>query len=276
MAATDSLQWEQSKQVSGNLVINLAGSATTYNGSASKSIYLGVSDKLEMTNNGNGSYTLGHTSDCITTSGLIGPTSNVTLSPGSSVKIPCISIDNGHCTHLVQYRATISSNILDIGDIATSLSECTTNSKVPGARVFRDSIVKVLMVPNSSAPGGVEYSGVIGKEITTGTWNNDDYVEYAIPRTGLYFVKVTAADNKGTSMNITDGRLALMLYESGGTGPLHAYSPIQSSGGNLLISEACTVRYYNKGDVLRSQVWTVVAGAKFNISIYVCPIQFYN
>ena len=71
-----------------------------------------------------------------------GPTGDATVSPGSGFTVPQIYYDAyGHVTSSAVNRTlTIDSNILDTGDILTSLSGITSNEKVLGAKVVADAI----------------------------------------------------------------------------------------------------------------------------------------
>lgn len=70
-----------------------------------------------------------------------GPASNSTASPGSAITVPYIAYDaQGHITSRTNRSITLSSNILDTGDILTTLSGVTSNTKVLGAKLVADAI----------------------------------------------------------------------------------------------------------------------------------------
>ena len=74
--------------------------------------------------------------------GNIGPAAAKTLSPGGTVIVPQIYYDiYGHITSSAVNRTlTLNSSILDTGDILTSLSGVTSNTKVLGAKLVADAI----------------------------------------------------------------------------------------------------------------------------------------
>lgn len=143
MAATDSLQWEQSKQVQSNLIVQFNGGGTegtnkfTFNGSSSKTINIKPGTAISFSNT-----TIGHAN--VVTAGNAGPTSNATISPGSSFIVPYITYNaQGHVTGRTNRTITLNSNILDTGDILTSFSSATSNTKLLGAKVTADTIAAI-------------------------------------------------------------------------------------------------------------------------------------
>lgn len=84
---------------------------------------------------------IGHSNSAIA-AGNRGPTANATVSPGNTFTVPQIYYDAyGHVTSSAVNRTlTLNSNILDTGDILTSLSGVTSNEKVLGAKLVADAI----------------------------------------------------------------------------------------------------------------------------------------
>ena len=76
------------------------------------------------------------------TAGNRGPTTNKTLTPGTTLTVPQIYYDAyGHVTSSAINRTiTLSSSILDTSDIVSALTSATSNSKVLGAKLVADSI----------------------------------------------------------------------------------------------------------------------------------------
>ena len=83
---------------------------------------------------------MGHSNSV--TAGNRGPTSNATVSPGSTFTVPQIYYDAyGHVTSSATNRTmTLNSSILDTSDILTSLSGVSSNTKVLGAKLVADAI----------------------------------------------------------------------------------------------------------------------------------------
>ena len=126
MAATDSLQWEQSKQVSTNLVVRLNGGSTegtnkfTYNGSLSKTVNITPSSIGAINTAGTGlsksGTTLNHASSI--TAGNGGPTANTTVTAGGSFTVPYFTYNNtGHITGRTNRTITLNSNLATDSDI---------------------------------------------------------------------------------------------------------------------------------------------------------------
>lgn len=84
---------------------------------------------------------IGH-SNLPVTAGNKGPTQNATVSPGSTFTVPQIYYDAyGHITsYSTNITMKLNSNILDTGDILTTLSGVTSNTKVLGAKLVADAI----------------------------------------------------------------------------------------------------------------------------------------
>ena len=148
----DTIMWSKSKQVNTNLVIKLNGGSTegtnlfTYNGSSAKTINVTPSSIGAINTAGTGlsksGTTLNHSNSVA--AAKRGPTATATINPGNSFVIPYIAHDaQGHITVSAGYTHTLSSNILDTGDIVTALSSSTSNSKVPGAKLFSDCIASL-------------------------------------------------------------------------------------------------------------------------------------
>lgn len=80
--------------------------------------------------------------DTMGSAGNRGPTANSTVSPGSKFTVPQIYYDAyGHVTSSsVNRTLTLNSSILDTGDILTSLSGVSSNTKVLGAKLVADAI----------------------------------------------------------------------------------------------------------------------------------------
>ena len=272
MASTDSLQWEQSKRVQNNLVINLAGASISYNGSTARNIYLGVADQLVLANNGNHNYMLGHSSDCVTV-GYSGPTSDVTLNPGDTFVVPYIQTKKGHVIRLGTYDIGLSADILNRSNIVSNLNS-PGSVTVPSSTLLKTNLDKILLPFNSSI-GRVEGSAKSTAYVTTKAWTNDSYAQITIAKDGVYFVKATAIDDHGVRADITTGRLSIQLFGNGRNGDQLAYGYIQSVGGDLLCTECCTVAAFETGDILRSQIHTSVTGAKYRVGVYICPIRYF-
>ena len=126
MASTDSLQWEQSKQVSTNLVVRLNGGSTegtnkfTYNGSLSKTVNITPSSIGAVNTAGTGlsksGTTLNHASSI--TAGNGGPTTNSTVTAGGSFTVPYFTYNNtGHITGRTNRTITLNSNLATDSDI---------------------------------------------------------------------------------------------------------------------------------------------------------------
>ena len=126
MASTDSLQWEQSKQVSTNLVVRLNGGSTegtnkfTYNGSLSKTVNITPSSIGAVNKAGTGlsisDTTLNHASSI--TAGNGGPTTNSTVTAGGSFTVPYFTYNNtGHITGRTNRTITLNSNLATDSDI---------------------------------------------------------------------------------------------------------------------------------------------------------------
>ena len=126
MASTDSLQWEQSKQVSTNLVVRLNGGSTegtnkfTYNGSLSKTVNITPSSIGAINTAGTGlsksGTTLNHASSI--TAGNGGPTTNSTVTAGGSFTVPYFTYNNtGHITGRTNRTITLNSNLATDSDI---------------------------------------------------------------------------------------------------------------------------------------------------------------
>lgn len=80
--------------------------------------------------------------DSSVTAGNKGPTGNSTVSPGGTFTVPQIYYDAyGHVTSSTANRTlTLNPSILDTGDILTSLSGVSSNTKVLGAKLVADAI----------------------------------------------------------------------------------------------------------------------------------------
>lgn len=75
------------------------------------------------------------------TAGNVGPVTNLSWMPGSSINVPQIYYDAyGHVTSAANRTIHLSTLILDTSDILTSLSGVTSNEKVLGAKVVADAI----------------------------------------------------------------------------------------------------------------------------------------
>ena len=106
---------------------------------------------------------IGHASSI--TAGNRGPTSNATVSPGSTFTVPQIYYDAyGHVTSSAVNRTlTLNSSILDTADILTSLSGVTSNAKVLGAKLVADAINNLnsqVSTLNSKSSGTVTSVGM--------------------------------------------------------------------------------------------------------------------
>ena len=126
MASTDSLQWEQSKQVSTNLVVRLNGGSTegtnkfTYNGSLSKTVNITPSSIGAINTAGTGlsksGTTLNHANSI--TAGNGGPTTNSTVTAGGTFTVPYFTYNStGHITGRTNRTITLNSNLATDSDI---------------------------------------------------------------------------------------------------------------------------------------------------------------
>lgn len=111
MAATDSLQWEQSKQVQNNLIVQFNSGSTegtnkfTYNGSSAKTINIRPGTSISISDT-----TISHAN--VVTAGNAGPTANATISPGGSFVVPYIAYNaQGHITGRTNRTMTLSSEL---------------------------------------------------------------------------------------------------------------------------------------------------------------------
>ena len=46
------------------------------------------------------------------------------------------------------------------------------------------------------------------------------------------------------------------------------------TGGDLLVFECCTLAWFNKGDIIKSSIWTSTAGAVYKVRVWATPIMF--
>ena len=155
MASTDSLQWEQSKQVNTNLIVKLNSGTTegtnqfTFNGSTAKTVNITASSIGAVNTAGTGlsksGTTLNHANSI--TAGNCGPTTNVTIGVRSSFIVPYIKYDaQGHITGRSNKVITLNSNMLDTGDIVTSLSGTASSysdTQVPSAKLLKKEVTAI-------------------------------------------------------------------------------------------------------------------------------------
>ena len=89
---------------------------------------------------------LGHSNAAITASNA-GPTANATISPGGSFTVPYITYDGyGHITGRTNRTMTLNSNILDTGNIVTSISGAETDyshNDVASARLLKHEVMAI-------------------------------------------------------------------------------------------------------------------------------------
>ena len=101
-----------------------------------------------------------------------GPASNSTASPGSAITVPYIAYDaQGHITSRTNRSITLNSNILDTGDILTTLSGVTSNTKVLGAKLVADAINSLnsqisTLNKNYMPKSGGTFTGPVGHDST--------------------------------------------------------------------------------------------------------------
>ena len=146
MAYSDSIQWEQSKQVQSNLIIQFNSGNTegsnkfTFNGSTSKTVNIKPGTAMSVSGT-----TIGHAN--VVTAGNAGPTANATISPGSSFTVPYITYNaQGHITGRTNRTITLNSNILDTGNIVTSISGAQTDyshNDVASARLLKNEVTAI-------------------------------------------------------------------------------------------------------------------------------------
>ena len=123
MAYTDSIQWEQSKQVQTSLVIQLNGGTSegtnkfTYNGATAKTVNItpasiGAINTVGTALSKSGT-TISHAN--VVTAGNAGPTANSTITAGSSFIVPYISYNaQGHVTASANRTISFVADILRI------------------------------------------------------------------------------------------------------------------------------------------------------------------
>lgn len=277
MASTDSLQWEQSKRVQNNLVINLAGASISYNGSTARNIYLGVADQLEIANNGNGNCTLRHTSDCVTVE-YSGPTSDVTLNPGDTFEVPYIQTKKGHVIRLGTYDIGLSTGILDRSIIVSNLNS-PSSVTVPSSTLLKTSLDK-LPKPNTSQAyhyGRIEGASYFEKKVLSKTWTNDvnTSLQINILKNGIYYIKLLMGANHGFSDNSTIVRGAIELHPKNNSSITHlSYCSMTAHGGDLETVSCSAVSYLEKGDEVHTQLWTGAAGIGIYLRLNTIPLLY--
>ena len=114
MAYSDSIQWEQSKQVQSSLTIQFNGGSVegtnkfTFNGSTAKTVNIKPGTSMSVSGT-----TISHAN--VVTAGNAGPTANSTITAGSSFIVPYISYNaQGHVTASANRTISFVADILRI------------------------------------------------------------------------------------------------------------------------------------------------------------------
>lgn len=121
----------------------------------------------------------GHSNAAIT-AGNGGPTANATVSPGGTITVPYIAYDAyGHITSRTNRTITLNSNILDTGDILTTLSGVTSNTKVLGAKLVADAInsLNSQVSKLNTNLDKIKYSETHGSGYSVRTYTQNNYIE---------------------------------------------------------------------------------------------------
>lgn len=122
--------------------------------------------------------------------------------------------------------------------------------------------------------GGNGLKGTIYKTgaITTATWTGVYSPEVTISKSGLYYVKGHFGGIGGNAFDEAQYQiLRKHVGESTYRGIAYAFG---HHSGTLTSVQASSIEYFKAGDSITMQIWTSVAGAKFNTSLYIVPLMY--